>query len=96
MYIELDNFDLYKGTTLYQGNADVTVSVYDMKNHNRLVWERHLGEILYPVNSGIPAQDKPVQQFEREFVKIVAEHIAMNFYRHDPNAEFAMDAMANR
>ncbi len=96
VHIELDDFDLYKGKTLYQGRADVTVSVYDVRNHNRLVWDRHLGEVLYPVNSGIPAQDKPVQQFEREFIEIVADRIATNFYRHDPNENFAMDAMANR
>ena len=79
VYIELDDFELYKGTTLYQGNADVTVSVHDMKNHNKQEWEPHLGEILYPVNSGIPAQDKPPQQFEREFVERVAEQHRREF-----------------
>lgn len=96
VHVELDDFELFKGKTLYQGHANVTVSVYDMRDSSRLVWERQLGEILYPVNSGIPAQDKPVQQFEREFVGIVAEQIAINFYRHDPHAAFAMDALANR
>jgi hypothetical protein len=96
VHVELDNFQLFKGKTLYQGQADVTVSVYDMRDHSRLVWERQLGEILYPLNSGIPAQDKPVQQFEREFVEILAQQVAMNFYKHDPHATFAMDALANR
>jgi hypothetical protein len=95
VHIELDNFDLYKGKTLYQGQSVVNVNVYDMKNHSKLVWSRELGEILYPVNSGIPAQDKPPQQFEREFVEIIAEKVAVNFYRHDPNDSFAMDAKAN-
>jgi hypothetical protein len=94
--IAMDDFELYKGKTLYQGQADVTVSVYDMREHGKVVWERHLGEVLYPVNSGIPAQDKPPQQFEREFVDVVADRIATSFYRHDPHEEFAMDAMANR
>ena len=96
VHVELEDFDLYKGKTLYQGRTDVSVSVYDVKNRNRLVWDRHLGEVLYPVNSGIPAQDKPVQQFEAEFVDIVAQRISQNFYRHDPNEGFALDAMANR
>lgn len=96
VHIELADFELFKGKTLYQGRADVTVTVYDMKNRANEVWRTHLGEVLYPVNSGIPAQDKPVQQFEREFVDIVANKIAINFYRHDPNEEFAIDAMANR
>jgi hypothetical protein len=96
VHIELDDFELYKGKTLYQGRADVTASVYDMRDHSRMVWQRELGEVLYPTNSGIPAQDKPVQQFEREFVEIVADQIAMNFYKHDPTTKFAMDARANR
>lgn len=96
VHVELDAFELFKGKTLYQGNSDVTVTVYDMKDHSRIVWDRHLGEILYPVNSGIPAQDKPVQQFEREFVEVVAGAVARNFYKHDPHEAFAMDALANR
>ena len=48
VHIELDDFDLYKGKTLYQGQADVTVTVYDMKNERQVVWDRHLGEVLYP------------------------------------------------
>jgi hypothetical protein len=96
VHIELDKFDLYKGKTLYQGQADVTVNVYDVRNHSKLVWSRKLGEVLYPVNSGIPAQDKPPQQFEKEFVEIIADNIAINFYKHDPNDAFAMDAKANR
>jgi len=96
VHVELDGFELYKGKTLYQGNADVTVTVYDMKDKGKQVWQRELGEILYPTNSGIPAQDKPEQQFEREFVGIVSERIAENFYKHDPNSSFAIDAMANR
>jgi hypothetical protein len=95
LHVELDEFELYKGKTLYQGNADVTVTVYNMKDHGSIVWDRHLGEVLYPVNSGIPSQDKPVQQFEREFVEVVAGAIARNFYKHDPHATFAMDALSN-
>jgi hypothetical protein len=96
VHIELDDFDLYKGKTLYQGRAEITVNVYDMRDKSKLVWSRELGEVLYPVNSGIPAQDKPPQQFEHEFVQIVAERVATNFYRHDPHDSFAMDAKANR
>ena len=84
----MNEFELFKGKTLYQGQADVSVTVYDMRNHSHLLWDRHLGEILYPTNSGIPAQDKPEQQFEREFVNVVATRIAENFYKHDANSDF--------
>ena len=46
-----------------------------------------LGQVLFPRNSGIPAADKPVQQFERQFVEIVSQQIAEHFYKHNPNAE---------
>ena len=96
MHVELDDFELFKGKTLYQGRADVTVTVYDMSDNSRAVWERQLGEILYPVNSGIPAQDKPVQQFEREFVEIVADKSRSTSTGTIRTTAFAMDALANR
>ena len=95
VYIELDSFELYKGKTLYQGDADVTVSVHDMAGRGKLMWERPLGQVLFPRNSGIPAADKPVQHFERQFVEVVSLQIAQHFYDHDPNVLFALDAVAN-
>jgi hypothetical protein len=95
VYIELDSFDLYKGKTLYQGSADVTVSVYDMDDKGKLLWDRRLGEVLFPRNSGIPAADKSPQEFERQFVEILSTQISEYFYKHNPNASFALDAVAN-
>ncbi len=96
VYIDMRDFGLYKGKTLYQGHTDIKLTVYDMTNKGRTEWESHLAEILYPANSGIPAQDKPEQQFRREFEALIGETIARNFYKHDPNSMFAMDALANR
>ncbi len=94
--IDLAHFDLYKGKTLYQGSAEVTLTVYDMQNNGEILWEHNLGDVLFPQNSAIPVQDKQVKQFQREYVSILAEQIAVYFYKHDPNASFAIDALANR
>lgn len=96
VYIELDDFSLYKGATLYQGDANVKLSVYDMDNRGKLTFERNVGQILFPRNSGIPAADKPIQVFQEQFVEVVSEQIAHYFYEHDPNASFALDAVANQ
>ena len=96
VYIELDQFDLYKGKTLFQGNADVHLSVHDMENRGKLIWDRRVGQLLFPQNSGIPVQDKPLPQFQQQFVEIVAGHVARHFYKHNPDVSFAMDAIANR
>ncbi len=97
VYIELDNFDLYKGTTLYQGDADVHVTVYDMSTREGdQIWSRNVGQILFPRNAGIPSADKSVQEFQDQFVEVVSVQTASFFYKHDPNADFALDAVANR
>ncbi len=96
VYIELDDFSLYKGATLYQGDANVKLSVYDMDNRGKLMWERNVGQILFPRNSGIPAADKSIQVFQDQFVEVVAEQVSSYFYEHDPNASFALDAVANQ
>jgi hypothetical protein len=97
VYIELDNFDLYKGTTLYQGDADVQVTVYDMTTREGdQIWSRNVGQILFPRNAGIPSADKSVQEFQDQFVEVVSVQTASLFYKHDPNAQFALDAVANR
>ncbi len=94
--VDLAHFDLYKGKTLYQGNAQVNLIVYDMNEGGAILWERDLGDMMFPQNSAIPVQDKPVKQFQREYVGILSEQIAVYFYKHDPNASFALDALANR
>lgn len=97
VYIELDNFDLYKGTTLYQGDADVKVTVYSKTNRNwDETWRRNVGQILFPRNAGIPSADKSVHDFQAQFVEVVSLQVATLFYKHDPNISFAMDAVANR
>ena len=96
VYIELSNYDLYKGATLYQGDAEVQITVYDINDRGKDIWEQNVGQILFPKNSGIPAADKTVQQFQSQFVEIVSGQIARHFYRHNPNSTFALDAVANQ
>jgi hypothetical protein len=97
LYVELDSFDLYKGSTLYQGDTDVQVTVYDMtKRDGEQVWSRNVGQVLFPRNAGIPSADKSVNDFQAQFVEVVALQVSTLFYKHDPNIGFALDAVANR
>ncbi len=94
VHIELANYDLRKGPTLYQGQSEVDLAVYDIENGGNLVWQKHLGEILFPVHSAVPIQEKPLSSFHRQYVQIVASRIARNFYSYEPTADFAIDATA--
>lgn len=94
--IDLEDFDLYKGQTLYQGRASVSLSVYDMAKGRRVAWEKSMGETLFPENSAVPAQEKAVHAFRRQFLNVLAEKVARHFYDHDPRHMFAIDAAAHR
>lgn len=94
--VELDHFRLLNGKTLYQGSAGVTVSVHDIEDNGRLVWEREMGDVKFPANSAVPIQDRTVQEFQRQYVQVLSGEIARHFYRHDPTAAFANDALAHR
>ncbi len=96
VHIDMEQFRLEKGATLYQGDADIVLTVYDMEQGAKIVWEKPLGQILYPVNSAVPKQDKSLRQFHRQFIEMLAQQIARHFYPHDPRADFAIDATAHR
>ncbi len=96
VYIELGRFDLYKGANVYQGNAEIHLTVYDMTDRGQDIWQRNVGQVLFPRHSGIPTADKTEYQFQDQFVSVVSDQIAKHFYRHNPNTTFAMDAVANQ
>lgn len=96
VHIDLAYFELMPGQTVYQGSSDVKIGVYDVKDKGRLVWNKELGEVLYPLNAPIAAQSKSIGRFQAEYVTVLAQAIGKHFYDHDPTGDFAMDALADR
>ena len=92
--LDLEQFSLYEGKTLYQGKADLNVLVYEVGKGKDPVFEKPLPGTHYPPNSAIPAVDRTEAQFRRQFVAMLAERIARHFYNHDPTADFASDSTA--
>jgi hypothetical protein len=92
--LDLEEFSLYQGQTLYQGKANLKISVYDVAEGKQPVFERNLPQAVYPPNAAIPAGEKPEPQFRRQFVNHLAELIARHFYDHDASVDFASDSTA--
>jgi hypothetical protein len=92
--IDLEEFNLYQGQTLYQGKADVRLLVYDMTNGKDPVFERNLPRAVYPPNAPIPASDNQEADFRRKFVGYLARQIGHHFYAHDSTVDFANDSTA--
>jgi hypothetical protein len=92
--LDLEEFGLYQGQTLYQGKANMKLLVYDVSKGKTPVFERNLPQAVYPPNSAIPAGEKPEAQFRRQFVLYLAQTIARYFYDHDSTVDFASDSTA--
>ncbi len=92
--VDLQNFTIYKGPTVYQGKADVVVRVYDCSKPDRPVFEKILPQVVYPPIGGQAAQEKPAREFRQKFVRILADHVARHFYPHDAHADIGLDGSA--
>ncbi len=91
--IDLEQFNIYEGQTVYQGKARVSVKVYDCQK-KELAFEKQLPQVVYPPNHVVSAAEVQESDFRKEFLGVLADYIGILFYRHDPYAHFAMDAMA--
>jgi hypothetical protein len=92
--LDLEEFSLYQGQTLYQGKANLKIVVCDVSKGKEPIFERNLPQTLYPPNAAIPAGEKPEAEFRRQFVTVMAQLIARHFYDHDATANFASDSTA--
>lgn len=95
--VELLDFTLYKGQTLYQGNATVRVVVYERDEETseyRVGFEREVPPIVWPPNIGVPTGERSKSEFTRQFIEVVADHVGRYFYSHDPYSDYAQDAAA--
>jgi len=92
--IDLESFSLLQGQTLYQGKADVHLTVVDCTQGNKVVYEKVVPQCVYPPNAAVPASERPESEFRREFIHVLADHIGRHFYPHDAYADYAQDAVA--
>jgi hypothetical protein len=94
--VDLERFELSRGSTLLQGQADVRMAVYDVKKNMR-IWEPGKAlSVKYPPNSPYAASDRQEDDFRRQFVGILAERIARHFYAFDSRRDFALDSTVMR
>jgi hypothetical protein len=92
--VDLEEFSIFQGQTLYQGKAVATIRVYDCRQGGKMVFEKILPPSAYPPNSGVPTSERLEPEFRREFIAVLADQIARHFYAHDPHADLALDAAA--
>ena len=89
--IDLEQFSINEGQTLFKGRAEVHLCVYDVKNGGKTVFNKKMPPTVYPPNSAVAQSEQSEAEFRRQYIAVLAEHIARYFYPHDPRADFASD-----
>jgi hypothetical protein len=90
--VELSSYRLNNGRTLYQGHADVTVSIYDMTDSGEVVFRRTIPSFEFPQHGGAPVTDTTRARFEQHFIYMLSQKIANFFYDYELPNDFAQDA----
>ncbi len=89
--IDVEEFSLYQSQTLYQGKTRLAITVYDVADGGKVVFQKSLPRVVFPPNRGVDTS-MPEDDFRRRFVAHLADLIGRHFYSHDSQADVALDA----
>ena len=90
--VEVTDYSLREGATLYQGNCYFKCAVYDVEE-GRLEFSRGPNSFSYPTD-GQPSIDTSERDFEQMFLTELSYRIAGFFCEHEIKELYSRDAMA--
>ncbi len=93
--IDLAGMKIKDGATLYRGQCDITVTVFDIADSGAIVFKKQFPEFSFPKMGGPTTSDTTDAKFRNLFLTVVASKVSGLFYPVDPTAEYALDATAN-
>jgi len=91
--IDLEQFRLHEGSTLYRGRATATVQVYEVATGER-VFEKRIENYAFPASSAIPTTDRSEIEFRAMFLAMLARQVSRSFHAYESREYFAEDGLA--
>ncbi len=88
--VDLGEFSLHEGATLYKGRATVGLTVYDI-TAGEVVYQIDSTELSYPINGGQHSADTTEDAFRSRFLEIIASQVARHFYSYDVKEDYGRD-----
>lgn len=89
--IELSDYSIYDGKTLYKGTCNYKIDVYNINENGRLVFSRGPNEFTFP-RDGRPAIESSERKFEAFYLASLSDRMAKFFYQYDSTEDAALDS----
>ncbi|MFM9194376.1 MAG: hypothetical protein ACKOWG_01275, partial [Planctomycetia bacterium] len=86
--IDLEQFRMHEGSTLYRGRASANVRVYDVAEKT-VLFETRFDDCTCQGDSAVPSSDQSEPQFRALFLQVLSRKIARAFHAYDSRATFA-------
>lgn len=88
--IDLARFEIQPNTGVFKGYAEYVVSVYDIDNNGKLVFQDTPKPTEFPTN-GVSLNSGSDRQFRSAFMQLLAHRIARNFYKYSAHQDLMLD-----
>jgi hypothetical protein len=89
--IDLEEFRLHEGSTLFRGRASAMVRVYDVAE-KKLVFQRRIDDFAYPSNTAVPTTDRSEREFRNTFIQMLSLRVSRLFHAYESREVFAEDS----
>jgi len=89
--IEIASYSLTEGSTLFKGQSDVTVTVYDIEKGGQVPYSATPNHFVFPKH-GRPSIQTSEREFEAFYLSRLTTMIANHFIVHDKLDSIARDA----
>jgi len=90
--IDLEEFRLHEGSTLYRGRATAALRVFDVKT-GEIAFEKRIDDFSFPADSAIPATDRTEAQFRGLFLQMLSRKISRCFHAYESRETFAEESL---
>jgi len=90
--IDLEEFRLHEGSTLYRGRAAVNVRVYDIEE-KKVVFQKRFDDFTFPANNAIPSTDLSEAEFRSLFLRMLSQRISRLFHAYESREVFAEESL---
>jgi hypothetical protein len=90
--IDLEQFRLHEGSTLYRGRATALIQVFDVATGEQ-VFQKRVDDYSFPASGAVPTSDRSEFEFRGMFLGMVARQISRCFHAYESREYFAEDGM---